>query len=65
MPIEEVPGVGVGGIPGVPADSSSKFAPCGGKNFSNVQFGCGQLPAIAAPNNTGNTIETTRARPDR
>lgn len=56
-------GVGVGGTLYGPVGSSLKFVLYGGKNYASARFGLCQFPADAAPNNNGNTIETTRAHP--
>ena len=64
-PIAKVLGADAHDTPHARADNVSTLALYDGKNFSTARFARGLFPPIAAPNNTGNTTETTRARPGR
>ena len=64
-PIVIRPAFGAGGTRCGRAGNSSTPALYDGKNCANGQFARRQFPATVAPDNTGSTIETTRARPAR
>ena len=59
-PIVKGLGVASGGTRYDRAGNSLKSALCADKNSATARFVAHQFPAICAPNNNDNTIETTR-----